>query len=320
MRGAEGGSGPQRRWKERPSSPIAVMPHLGTVNNRKIEGCNTADELRACALACNTQAKKLGGNLSERPSYVAGPRAGGWGGLQIATDRRRLQMRRTVASLPKFGTSRVDIRPRLADSFFTESGLARLGFGVSDMAKHTVNLPARIFLRNHGGEALYATEEQLAPVIDKLIEVGAKTILTNVWNGGGKDATDSERLAALMKKLDSWKNGEFNVVERGESQYSAFKEVYVADCVAAGFTTKQAEEAIKAKVAELLGKDSKATFANFIEASAIEYAKAGDMTRDEAREALEAYYAKEADRRAKEREKASKKIELPKIDLAAFKK
>lgn len=188
------------------------------------------------------------------------------------------------------------------------------------MAKHTINLPASIFLRNHQGKALNVTEAQLAPVLDKLAIVGAKTILTNVWNGGGKDATDAERLAALMKKLDAWSRGEFNVVERGESQYSAFREVYVADCVAAGFTTKQADEAIKAKVAERLGKDTKATFANFIEASAIEYAEAGDMTRDEAREALEGYYAKESDRRATERAKASAKIELPKIDLAAFKK
>ena len=188
------------------------------------------------------------------------------------------------------------------------------------MAKVTVNVPDRIFLRNHNGEAIYATAEQLTAVADKLLEVGAKTILTNVWNGGGKDATDAERQAALSKKLDSWSRGEFNVVERGESQYSAFREVFVADCVAAGMTTKAADEAIKAKVAELLGKDTKATFANFIEASAIEYAKGGTMTRDEAREALESYYAKESDRRAKEREKAGSKIALPTIDLAAFKK
>jgi hypothetical protein len=188
------------------------------------------------------------------------------------------------------------------------------------MGKHTVELPATIFLRNHEGKALVATEAQLAPVLSKLVEVGAKTILTNVWNGGGKDATDAERLAALLKKLDAWAKGEFNVVERGESQYTAFREVYVADCIAAGFTTKQAEDALKAKVLDKLGKDTKATFANFIEASAIEYAEGGEMSRDDARTALEGYYAKEADRRAKERESASAKIELPKLDLAAFKK
>lgn len=184
----------------------------------------------------------------------------------------------------------------------------------------TITLPETIFLRNHEGQALHVTAEQMAPVIDKLISVGAKTILTNVYNGGGEKATPAERLAAVQKKLDAWSKGEFNVVERGESQYTAMREVFVADMVAAGHTTAAAAEAIKAKVAERLGKDTKATFANFIEASAIEYAEAGDMTRDEARTALENYYASEADRREKERAKAGTKVELPKIDLAKFKK
>jgi hypothetical protein len=190
------------------------------------------------------------------------------------------------------------------------------------MTKLTIELPAKFNLRTYNGEPVYVdTEKHLAPVIGKLVEIGARTILTNVWNGGGKDATETERFAALMKKLDAWAKGEFNVTERGESAYSAYREVFMADCIAAGLTTKQAEDGIKAKVAERLGKDTKATFANFIEASAIEYAEGGDgMTRDEARDKLEAYYAAESDRRAKEREKVQGKVKLPTIDLAAFKK
>lgn len=188
------------------------------------------------------------------------------------------------------------------------------------MSKHTIELPASIFLRTHAGKAINVTEDQLAPVLAKLVEVGAKTILTNVWNGGGKDATDSERLAALDKKLAAWSRGEFNVTERGESQYSAFREVWLADMIAAGNSTKASEDFLRAKVAERLGKDTKATFANFIEASAIEIAEGKEMTRDEARNALESYYASESDRRSKEREKAGSKVTLPTIDLAAFKK
>lgn len=187
--------------------------------------------------------------------------------------------------------------------------------------KMTLELPARINLRTVNGEPLYVDiAKQVMPVAAKALEIGVRTILTNVWNGGGRDATDAERLAAVMKKLDAWSRGEFNVTERGESQYTAFREVFIADCIAAGMTTKAAEDALRAKVAERLGKDAKATFANFIEASAIEYAADGDMTRDEARERLERYYASEADRRAKEREKAGKAVKLPTIDLSAFKK
>lgn len=189
------------------------------------------------------------------------------------------------------------------------------------MPKFNVELPTSFILRNYAGEALTVdTEKHLKPVIDRLAIVGARTVLTNVWNGGGKDATEAERHAAVMKKLDAWARGEFNVTERGESQYTAFREVYVADCIAAGLTTKQAETAIKQTVEERLGKDAKATFANFIEARAIEAAADGDMSRDEARAALEAYFTAESARREAERSKVQGKIELPKIDLAAFAK
>lgn len=188
------------------------------------------------------------------------------------------------------------------------------------MAKLSIEVPERINLRTHNGEAIYVTLEHIRPVAAKALEVGVRTVLTNVWNGGGKDATDAERFAALMKKLDAWKRGEFNVTERGESAYSAYREVWMADMVTAGNTQKASEEYLKAKVAERLGKDTKATFANFIEASAIEVAEAGEMSRDEARLALEAYYAKESERRSAEREEAGSKVKLPVIDLAAFKK
>ncbi len=190
------------------------------------------------------------------------------------------------------------------------------------MTKYTFETADRFNLRTYNGEPVYvdATKHML-PVASKLLEVGMRTILTNVWNGGGKEATEAERHAAVLKKLDAWARGEFNVTERGESAYSGYREVFIADCVAAGLTTKAAEEAIKAKVTERLGKDAKATFQNFIEATAIEYAEADkSLTRDDARESLERYYASESDRRAKEREKAGSKVKLPTIDLAAFRK
>lgn len=183
----------------------------------------------------------------------------------------------------------------------------------------TLTLPNRIRLYDHDGAPVYWNLAETVPLIGaKLVEVGGRTVLTNVRNGGGKAASDAERNAAVLKKLDAWKRGEFNVTERGESAYTAWREVFVQDCITAGLTTKAAEDGIKAKVLERLGKDAKATFANFIEASAIEYAEGGEMTRDDARERLEAYYASEAERRAKER--ADVKVSLPTLDLSAFKK
>lgn len=183
-----------------------------------------------------------------------------------------------------------------------------------------LDIPSTIFVRTVAGEAIqWDVDKTPDNVIRDILVRGGLTVLLNVFNGGGKDATETEKLAALTKKLDAWYRGEFSVVERGESQYTAMRDVYMADCMAAGLTGKQAETGLKEKVAEYLG-DAKATFANFIEASAVEAVKAGDMTRDEARGALESYYASEVDRRAKERAKAGSKIELPKIDLSAFAK
>lgn len=190
------------------------------------------------------------------------------------------------------------------------------------MTKVEIELPATILIRTIDGEAFnIETSKVPANVVAAAFVTGTKVLFTNVYNGGGKDASPAERKAAVEKKRDAWYRGEVNVTERGESQYSAFREVFIADCIAAGMTTKAAEEAIKTKVAERLGKDTKATFANFIEATAIEYAEADkSLTRDDARTALESYYASESDRRAKEREAAGSKVKLPTIDLSAFRK
>lgn len=159
--------------------------------------------------------------------------------------------------------------------------------------------------------------EMPVDLFTEVFPAAIRVVLMNTYNGGGKDASDAERLANLDKKLAAWKNGEANVRDRGESETAAWKEVYLSDCIAAGLTTKAAEAALKAEVHERLGKETKATFANYIEAVAIA-SESDDVTRDMAREALEAYYATEAAKRAAEARKAVESIKPPKIDLAAF--
>lgn len=189
------------------------------------------------------------------------------------------------------------------------------------MPKFSIDLPERIFLRTVDGKAVYAEPGSFESVLSKVTEVGIKTILTNVFNGEGKDASETERLAKLNKKLDSWARGEFAVIERGEVFYTAWKEVFIANCIAAGMTTKQADEAIRATVTERLGKDTKATFANYIEAHSLALVESGDFPdRDSARTALESYYTAEAEKAAKARAKVSAKVTVPSIDLSAFKK
>lgn len=189
------------------------------------------------------------------------------------------------------------------------------------MTQFNINLPESIFLRNVAGKAISCKPAEFEAILGRVCEVGIKTILTNVYNGEGKDATETERLAKLEKKLDAWKRGEFVVVERGESSYTPMREVFISDCVRDGLTVKQAEQAMRDAVTERLGKDAKATFSNYLDATAAAMAE-GDEFDDaaSAREALEGYYAAEAEKRAAAAAKVSAKVKVPTLDLSAFKK
>lgn len=190
------------------------------------------------------------------------------------------------------------------------------------MVKVTLELPAKTFIRTVDGKAINLDWSRLpASVVAKIAEGGAKVILTNAYNGGGKDAPESQKVAQLNKRIDAWERGEYVMVERGETQFTAMKEVFIADCIAAGMTTGEASKLITAKIAERLPKDSKATFSNYLDATALEYVEAGEFDNAaEARDALEAHYLAKVAEAEKARAKASAKIVLPSIDLSAFKK
>lgn len=189
---------------------------------------------------------------------------------------------------------------------------------------YAITLPASTFIRTvtvDGKATAFSVvwNDVSDEVKAKILEAGAKVILTNAYNGGGKDASEAEKTAAMIKKLDAWKRGEFIVIERGESFYTAWKQVYLADCVAAGLAVSAAEANIKAKVEERLGKGTKATFAAYLEATALEYVEAkAAPDKDAALAALEAYYTAEAQKRAEAEAKAKAKVKAPTIDLSAF--
>lgn len=191
------------------------------------------------------------------------------------------------------------------------------------MLKRSIELTPRIMLRTVAGNAIYLDVDKLPdPIIAKVFEAGAKVILTNAFNGGGKDATEAERLAAMQKKMDAWSRGEFAVVERGESAFTGMREAWLDEFrEATGATIKQADAFLADKVHSALGKDAKATFSNYLDVTAKELVKAGQFESDaDAREALEAHYAKLANDAAERRAKAKAKLEAPKLDLSAFKK
>jgi BMFP domain-containing protein YqiC len=182
----------------------------------------------------------------------------------------------------------------------------------------SINLPAATFLRNVAGKAI-KLDWSLVPaaILPMILEVGAKTVLTNAFNGGGKDASDADKLAAMEKKMAAWYRGEFNVVTRGDSLITAMREQYIDERRAATQSSrKDVEASIKQTVASVFGKDEAATFGKFLDAVATLKAKAtrGDFAtiRAEIEEGLEERTLAAAAKRDAE----AKSIDMSQVDLS----
>lgn len=192
------------------------------------------------------------------------------------------------------------------------------------MSKFTITLPDSIaFSTRAGGKvASLDTTKLTDELVSVIAERGFRIIGMNAYNGGGSAASDAEKLANLEKKLAAWLRGEADVVERGDSYYTAWKdEVFVPMMLEQGATLKAADKLIKDKVHAAFGPDTAAKFSVYIEACALDEVAAGNFDdTTAAREAIEAFYDDQLATRRKAREKASAKIEAPKIDLSAFKK
>lgn len=182
----------------------------------------------------------------------------------------------------------------------------------------SIQLPAKTFLRNVNGEAINIDWAKVpAAILPSILEVGAKTVLTNAFNGGGKDAADSDKLAAMMKKLDAWYRGEFNVVTRGESGMTQLREQYIDERrEATGQTRSAVESQIKALVKQVFGADEAASFGKFLDAVAtIKHKQDDSKTVIAHREVIEEGLADRAAKAAAKRAKEASKLDLSDIDL-----
>lgn len=184
------------------------------------------------------------------------------------------------------------------------------------MTTVTFERPAPTLLRTVAGKPVYL-DWALVPeaVMSAIMIGGAKIILTNAFNGGGKDVSETARLAQMLKRIDAWQRGEYVQVERGENAYTAMKEAFVDERRAAtGASAKDVEASIRVLVTATFGKDEKATFARFLDAIATLKAKEpGALPMAEIRTKLEVKYAKLADDARKARDAVSAKLDVSDI-------
>lgn len=180
----------------------------------------------------------------------------------------------------------------------------------------TIQMPNATHLRNVAGKAIKLDWNKVPEsILPAILEVGAKTVLTNAFNGGGKDASEAEKLAAMEKKMEAWYRGEFNVTSRGESGLTPLKEQYIDERRAAtGSTRSEVEKSIKALVAQVFGKDESATFGKFLDAVATLKAKEGGEVADH-REAIESALADRAAKAQAKRDAMAAKLDVSAIDL-----
>lgn len=181
---------------------------------------------------------------------------------------------------------------------------------MSNTFEVTITLPKSLFLRNVAGKPVNLDWTSVpAAVIADIACGGAKVLLTNAFNSGGKDVKESDRLANMQKRMDAWARGEYAITERAASQTALMAECYIAEMLARhdGTSEKAVRDAMRATVTKMLGKDTKATFVNFLQATATAMAKADGEKRskDELLALLTAKYEKAAAELEAERAKAS---------------
>lgn len=186
------------------------------------------------------------------------------------------------------------------------------------MYQVTITLPTATVIRTVGGKPVTVTWADIpAEVIAKIAEVGGITIGNNTFNGTGKDSTEAEKLKKLTAKLEAWKSGNFNVVERerADSIVADMREAFVTNQVAKGKSTKDADKLIRDKVTEVFGKDEKATFIRYLDAVATELAKANGEEYADVRDRLEAKATEAAEKLRADRAAATATVKIDEDSL-----
>ena len=150
-------------------------------------------------------------------------------------------------------------------------------------------------------------------VLGDILIAGARVILTNAYNSGGKDTPEADRLSNVERRVAAWNRGEYALTNTGprDSVIGDMRDAFIAKQVALGKTAKQAEESIRATVTQAFGEKEKATFSRFLDAVATIKAKAdSSVSYDDFRAKLEKQANDAADKLRAEREASKAAVEV----------
>lgn len=188
----------------------------------------------------------------------------------------------------------------------------------------TISLPETIFIRatSDGAKVELETGKLPSEVVARIFEAGAKVLLTNAFNGGGKEQPEADRFKALKGKMDSWYKGEFSSSGRGDSWMTELKNQFVSEqMLERGVTPAQVEKELKELVRSTFGEKESATFSRFLDAVALHLSKEEDAGEyEDIRAGIEQDLAERTAKAKAEREAAASKVEVKGLMLGAFRK
>lgn len=181
-----------------------------------------------------------------------------------------------------------------------------------------LNLVSSMNVRTIAGKAVTLDLTKVpAKCLADILTAGALTVLNNTYNGGGSKATEAEKAKKLNAKIESWYQGNYNIVERevADSITSDMKEAFVANKVRNGMTAKDAEALIRQTVTDVFGKEEKATFPKYLDAVATQLAAANKEEFGTVRDRIEAAATAAAEKLRAERAANNAAIKVDEASL-----
>lgn len=197
------------------------------------------------------------------------------------------------------------------------------------MSKVTMTIELPKSIRTSLGDTGKWTEVPLEQMPKRVVEqavlngfIGALCNISRGKDEHGKANGDDVWARKREAKVKTWLGGDWASTERGEQGMTLLKEQFVSEQVTlAGMTVKACEAAIAELVKETFGKEERVTFSRYLDAVATHLAKEeGASDYATIRAEIEADLAARAEAAAEERRKASAKVDVKGIALAAFKR
>lgn len=185
------------------------------------------------------------------------------------------------------------------------------------MFKITIELPASSDMATLPNGDPFKVDWTKVPanVLADIVVNGGKIVMNNV-----KNSNKGDEEAKMTARRNAWYEGNYTIVDRGDSWMTELKEQFVFEQAGKGKTPKQVDAEISATVKHVFGEKEKATFSKYLDAVATVMAKANGEEYEAVRGGIESDLADRMRDRRNAQAKTAAKIDVSELILSAFAK